>query len=441
LQGATLTDDPRAILAFERMSPRQAVAVALCVVLTALDGFDVLAISFASPGIAQEWGIDRASLGIVLSMEIIGMALGSLALGNVADRFGRRPTVLGCLLVMTAGMFLATTARGVEQLSLYRFMTGLGIGGMLAAISAVAAEFSSNRRRNLAVTLMAAGYPLGAVFGGLIATQLLAAGNWRSVFMFGAFATAACIPLVVWLLPESVSYMVERRPPNALARVNETLRRLGHRAVSALPSASTAERPGHSLVELFTPQLARTTTLLTIAYFAHIMTFYFILKWIPKIVVDMGFEPASAGGVLVWANVGGATGSLVFSVLTQRVGLRPLVIGALLLTAVMVVFFGRSRSDLTQLAALAACTGFFCNAGIVGLYAMFAQSFPAKIRATGTGFVIGMGRGGAALGPIAAGFLFVAGSTLPVVAAIMAVGSLAGAVAIMLFRYEEARIA
>ena len=441
MQGATLTDDPRAILAFERMSPRQAVAVALCVVLTALDGFDVLAISFASPGIAQEWGIDRASLGIVLSMEIIGMALGSLALGNVADRFGRRPTVLGCLLVMTAGMFLATTARGVEQLSLYRFMTGLGIGGMLAAISAVAAEFSSNRRRNLAVTLMAAGYPLGAVFGGLIATQLLAAGNWRSVFMFGAFATAACIPLVVWLLPESVSYMVERRPPNALARVNETLRRLGHRAVSALPSASTAERPGHSLVELFTPQLARTTTLLTIAYFAHIMTFYFILKWIPKIVVDMGFEPASAGGVLVWANVGGATGSLVFSVLTQRVGLRPLVIGALLLTAVMVVFFGRSRSDLTQLAALAACTGFFCNAGIVGLYAMFAQSFPAKIRATGTGFVIGMGRGGAALGPIAAGFLFVAGSTLPVVAAIMAVGSLAGAVAIMLFRYEEARIA
>ncbi|HEX9772829.1 MAG TPA: MFS transporter [Steroidobacteraceae bacterium] len=436
-----MTDDPRAILAFERMSPRQAVAVALCVVLTALDGFDVLAISFASPGIAQEWGIDRASLGIVLSMEIIGMALGSLALGNVADRFGRRPTVLGCLLVMTAGMFLATTARGVEQLSLYRFMTGLGIGGMLAAISAVAAEFSSNRRRNLAVTLMAAGYPLGAVFGGLIATQLLAAGNWRSVFMFGGFATAACIPLVVWLLPESVSYMVERRPPNALARVNETLRRLGHRAVSALPSASTAERPGHSLVELFTPQLARTTTLLTIAYFAHIMTFYFILKWIPKIVVDMGFEPASAGGVLVWANVGGATGSLVFSVLTQRVGLRPLVIGALLLTAVMVVFFGRSRSDLTQLAALAACTGFFCNAGIVGLYAMFAQSFPAKIRATGTGFVIGMGRGGAALGPIAAGFLFVAGSTLPVVAAIMAVGSLAGAVAIMLFRYEEARIA
>jgi len=436
-----MADDPRTILSLEHMSPRQAIAVGLCVLLTALDGFDVLAISFASPGIAQEWGIDRAALGIVLSMEIIGMALGSFALGSIADRIGRRPTVLGCLILMTAGMFLVTTAGGVEPLSVYRFMTGVGIGGMLAAINAVAAECANNRRRNLAVTLMAAGYPLGAVFGGTIATQLLATGNWRSVFMFGAIATAACIPLVLWLLPESVSYLVERRPANALARVNSTLRRLGHRAVAALPPAPAAVTRSNPLVELFAPPLARTTTLLTIAYFAHIMTFYFMLKWIPKIVVDMGFAPASAGGVLVWANVGGATGALLFSALTQRVGLRGLVIVALGLTAVMVAFFGRSRSDLSELAWLAACTGFFCNAGIVGLYAMFAQSFPARIRASGTGFVIGVGRGGAALGPIAAGFLFVAGATLPAVAAIMALGSVIGAAAIVLLRYEEADVA
>ena len=247
-----MTDDPRAILALERMSPRQAVAVGLCVLLVALDGFDVLAISFASPGIAKEWGIDRASLGIVLSMEIIGMALGSFTLGNVADRIGRRPTVLGCLVVMTAGMFLATSARSVELMSVFRFMTGLGIGGMLAAINAVAAECANNRRRNLAVSLMAAGYPLGAVAGGTIATQLLAGGNWRSVFMFGAIATAVCIPLVLWLLPESVSYLIERRPSNALARINSTLRRLGHRAVQALPPTEAAHGeqglPGRALL-------------------------------------------------------------------------------------------------------------------------------------------------------------------------------------------------
>jgi benzoate transport len=436
-----MTDDPRAILDLERMRPGQVLAVGLSVLLTALDGFDVLAISFASPGIAKEWGIDRASLGIVLSMEVVGMALGSFALGNVADRIGRRPTVLGCLVVMTIGMFLATTARGVEQMSLFRFMTGLGIGGMLAANNAIAAEFASHRRRNMAVTLMAAGYPLGAIFGGTVATQLLADGDWRSVFTFGGFVTGACIPLVLWLLPESVSYLVERRPSNALARVNDTLRRLGHRTVNGLPPLPTGAKPGNPLVELFSPHLARTTVLLTAAYFAHIMTFYFMLKWIPKIVVDMGFEPSSAGGVLVWANVGGASGALIFSMLTQRLGLRRLVIGTLLLTTAMVAFFGRSRSDLTQLAMLAAGAGFFCNAGIVGLYAMFAQSFPTQIRASGTGFVIGVGRAGAALGPIAAGFLFVAGSTLPVVATIMALGSLVGAAAIFLLRYEETGVA
>jgi benzoate transport len=435
-----MIEDPRAILALERMSFRQGVAVALCIVLVAFDGFDVLAISFASPGIAKEWGIQRDALGIVLSMEIIGMAFGSFVLGNIADRIGRRPTVLACLVLMTIGMFFATTARDVGPMSVYRFVTGLGIGGMLAAINAVAAECANNRHRNTAVTLMAAGYPLGAVFGGLVATQLLATtGNWRSVFVFGTIATAACIPLVVWLLPESVNYLVERRPANALDRVNATLRRLGHRAVAGLPelAPAAAVRRG-SFAELFSSQLARVTVLLTAAYFAHIMTFYFLLKWIPKIVVDMGFAPATAGGVLVWANVGGASGALLFSLLTQRIGVKRLVIGALLLTAIMVVFFGRSGSDLKQLSLLAACAGFFCNAGIVGLYAMFAQSFPARIRASGTGFVIGMGRGGAALGPIAAGYLFVAGATLPTVAAIMALGSIVGAIAILLMRYREA---
>src|SRR6188768_619116 len=120
-RGPAMTEDPRAILALERMTPRQAIAVGLCVLLVALDGFDVLAISFASPGIAKEWGIDRTALGFVLSMEIIGMALGSMTLGNVADRIGRRPTILSCLVVMTVGMFLAMTAANLASLSLFRF--------------------------------------------------------------------------------------------------------------------------------------------------------------------------------------------------------------------------------------------------------------------------------------------------------------------------------
>jgi benzoate transport len=422
------------------MRPGQIVAVGLSVLLNALDGFDVLAISFASPGIASEWGIDRAALGIVLSMELIGMALGSVALGNVADRIGRRRTILGCLVVMALGMFFARSANGVETMSAYRFITGLGIGGMLAAINAVAAEFANNRRRNLAVTIMAAGYPAGAIIGGTIASQLLATGSWRAVFTFGAIVTAACIPLVWFLLPESISYLMQRRPPDALERINAILARLGHKTVAALPAVTAQAVRRSSLLELFAPRFARTTMLLTAAYFSHIMTFYFTLKWIPKIVVDMGFEPSSAGGVLVWANVGGISGALVFSVLTQRIGLRPLLLATFMGTFVMVTLFGRSSADLGELALLAGCAGFFSNAAIVGLYAMFAQSFPTALRASGTGFAIGFGRAGAALGPIAAGFLFVAGATLPSVAFMMALGALVAAVAIFFLNYQETDI-
>src|SRR5688500_12800342 len=158
--------DPRDTIADSPMSPLQVMIVAITVALNALDGFDVLAISFASPGIAAEWGIDRAALGIVLSMELIGMAIGSVLLGGLADMIGRRPTILGCLVVMAFGMFMATTVTGIVDLSIWRIITGLGIGGMLAAINAAAAEFSNARRRHLSVSLMSIGYPIGAVVGG-----------------------------------------------------------------------------------------------------------------------------------------------------------------------------------------------------------------------------------------------------------------------------------
>ena len=149
--------DPREILAMSPMSVAQIVVVAITVGLNALDGFDILAISFASPGIAREWGIDRAALGIVLSMELLGMGLGSVLLGGVADKIGRRRTLLGCLTVMAVGMLMVTQATNLYFLSVWRVITGLGIGGMLATINAVAAEFSNSRRRALCVSLMAIG--------------------------------------------------------------------------------------------------------------------------------------------------------------------------------------------------------------------------------------------------------------------------------------------
>jgi benzoate transport len=419
------------------MSRLQVIAVAVTVGLNALDGFDVLSISFASPGIAVEWGIDRAALGIVLSMELIGMALGSIFLGGVADRIGRRPTILGCLVLMTVGMYMVTTVKGLADLSAWRIVTGLGIGGMLAAINAVAAEFSSQKRRHLCVSIMAIGYPIGAVIGGTVVAKLLQGHDWRSVFHFGAAITAAFIPLVLWLVPESVHWLTRKQPEGALQRINRTLQRFGKATVAGLPSIS-AEVRRRATADLFTPGLVTITVLVTAAYFLHVITFYFIVKWVPKIVVDMGFAPSSAAGVLVWTNVGGATGGAVLGLLALRLGVKQLTMAVMVLSTVAVTIFGRTPADLHQLTITCMIAGFCTNAAIVGMYAIFAQAFPTHVRASGTGFAVGVGRGGAMLAPIVAGFLFKAGYALPTVAILMSLGSLLAAGLLVLLRFTPA---
>lgn len=421
--------DVRRMLDEAPMGRLQIAAIILCVLLNALDGFDVLAISFASPGIAAEWGVDRAALGLVLSMELIGMAGGSVLLGGLADRIGRRPIILFCLIVMSGGMLAATFSSSVVSLSAVRLITGLGIGGMLACTNAMVAELVNARARSLAVAIMAAGYPVGAILGGSIASMLLVAGDWRDIFLFGAIATGVFLPLALFLLPESIGFLLQKQPEGALAKVNALLARMGHAPADALPPPDAAA-PKASFAALFAPGLARITVLLTAAYFAHIMTFYFILKWVPKIVVDMGYAPSAAGGVLVWANVGGLAGALTLSALSWRINIRTLVFAVMLGATVMVTLFGQGWSTLASLAGVAAAAGFFTNAGVVGLYALMAQSFPTAVRAGGTGVVIGIGRGGAALGPIIAGFLFSLDFGLPTVALVMALGSLLGAMAL-----------
>ena len=425
--------DPRDILNESPMTTAQVVVVALTIMLNALDGFDVLSISFASTGIANDWGITQAELGVVLSMELIGMAIGSVLLGGVADKVGRRPTVMGCLIVMALGMFMVTTTSGIITLCIWRVITGLGIGGMLAATTAVVAEFSNDRRRHLCVSLMAIGYPLGGVFGGSIASSLLDSYSWHSVFYFGAIVTLALLPFIYIFMPESVHWLARKQPQGALEKINKTMKRMGYMVLSALPE-QTEESRKRSVGDLFASGLIAITLLVTLAYFLHVTTFYFILKWTPKIVADLGFAASEAGGVLVWANVGGALGGAVFGLLTSRIELRKLTIAILVLSAVFVAIFGRTPDDLDRMKLLAAMAGFFGNAGIVGLYAIFAQAFPTHVRAAGVGLAIGVGRGGAVLSPIIAGVLLEAGVTLPVVGMVMGAGSLLAALALCFLR-------
>jgi len=430
-----MTDsNPKAIMEHGPMNAAQWAAVVVTVGLNALDGFDVLSISFASPGVARDWGLGPAMLGWILSMELLGMALGSVFLGPVADKIGRRKTILGCLVGMSIGMFGAGYSASVPVLLGFRLLTGLGIGGMLASINAAAAEFSNRHWRGLAMALMVIGYPIGGIFGGLVVREILQVGTWHDIFIFGGWATAAFVPIVLLLVPESPAFIDRQRGPGALETVNRVLARFGHPPATELSHVDPAA-PKASIADIFKPGLLLTTVLVTAAYFAHITSFYFIVKWVPKIVVDIGFEPRAAAGVLTWLNVGGATGGAIFGFIATRINLRPLTMVTLVGATLMIGWFGRGADDLTALTAVVVFAGFFTNAAIVGLYSLFAKVFPTHARATGTGFAIGVGRGGAALAPVLAGYLFEAGFGLQSVAIAMGCG--ASLAAVLLFFLKD----
>jgi MFS family permease len=187
---------------------------------------------------------------------------------------------------------------------------------------------------------------------------------------------------------------------------------------------------------IFTPRFIRTTMILTAAYFFHIITFYFILKWTGVIVEDRGFDPSNASRVLSWINVGGATGGALLGVLTLRYDLKRLTIGAMIMSTICVSIYGSVGSDLVQMTLICIVCGFFINAAINGMYAIFAHAFPTQVRAAGTGFAIGVGRGGSILAPIAAGFMFEGGIGVPFVAVVMGGGSLVAALALLFLRLD-----
>jgi benzoate transport len=434
--------DPRDIMAKSPMSTMQIVIIALTIGLNGLDGFDVLSISYASPGIAAEWGINRAALGFVLTAELVGMAIGSVLIGGIADSIGRRRTMLGCITAMALGMFMVTMTSGADGpgslvvLSVWRVITGLGIGGMLAAVNAVAAEFSNAKRKHLCVSLMSIGYPAIGAVGGAFASWLLRDYDWRAVFYFGCAITIVFIPLIYFLIPESVHWLARKQPAGALEKINRTLARLGHPTVAALPRISDDERK-RTVADIFAPALVATTVIVAAAYFLHITTFYYILKWVPDIVVRLGFDASSAGGVLTWYMAGGATGGAVFGLLTLRYGLKGLTITTFVLSTVAVTAFGFTPPVLDQLSLICFVAGFMTNAGIVGMYAIFAHAYPTYLRATGTGFAIGVGRGGSVLAPIIAGFLFNGGFERPVVSFVMALGSLLAAGALVFLKLQS----
>lgn len=434
------TNDPRMIIDENPMNARQWIVIVLMIALNGLDGFDVLSSAFAAPGISKEWGIPRDALGVVLSAELIGMGFGSVLLGSLADKIGRKLDILICTVIMAIGMFLAYAATSVEMLFVWRLITGLGIGGMLAATNAITAEVSSRESRSLAMSLYVIGYPVGATIGGFVAQGwLLVNFTWHSVFMFGAVVTAVMIPLTMLLVPETPAFYAARRPEGALDKINRSLRVFGKPEITAMPPiAPTAPKPKVTDI-LANARLRPVTLLLAFGYMFHTVTFYFILKWAVKVVADTGFSQADAASVLTYANIGGAIGGALFAFLLKKWDIKGPTIVTAVLGSVAVAAFGLGYHTLFAWRTAGFFCMFFLNAAIVGYYAAYARGFPAYARATGTGFVLGVGRAGAAGSPIIAGLLFAAfgNDQLFVVSIIMALGAIVGAFLVWLLPLRD----
>ena len=420
------------------MSRFQWSAIAICVLLNVLDGFDVLVMAFTAAGVSEEWRLSPSHLGLLLSAGLVGMALGSLFLAPRADRIGRRRMILLCLFVTSGGMLLSAVSQDAVQLGATRVLTGIGIGGILASSNVIAAEYANARWRGLAVSLNSTGYAIGATVGGVVAAVLQGTGGWRSVFLFGGVATALLIPVVLWRLPESLDFLLARRPANALDRLNALLASMKQPAAGALPAGGAPSTGRGNLRQLVSRPVRRNTVLTWIAFFAVMFGFYFVTSWTPKLLVESGLSATEGitGGVLL--NLGGIFGTALLGLLTTRWALRRVLIGYAALTALLLAVFVPSTSVLVAAFGVGALIGLFVNGCVAGLYVLTVSTYPVSMRATGVGWGIGVGRIGAILSPVVVGRLLDGGWTATQVYLLVAALVMFGGAAVAMLRTDVA---
>lgn len=391
------------------MSPFQWAIIAMCVLLNCLDGFDVMAMAFTAAPVGEEFGLSGSELGVLLSAGLVGMAVGSLVLAPFADRIGRRPMILLCLGLASAGMFLGSLSTSALLLGATRVVTGLGVGGILACTNVIASEYSSRKRRGLAIGIYTAGYGIGATLGGLAAASLQEQLGWRSIFVLGGALTAAALVLLAALLPESVDFLLAKRPADLAGRLDRIADRIRQpRLTPAEVEATTARVAPTSRVHpglLVSGDLRRPTLLVWVAFFCTMYGFYFVNSWTPQLLVTSGLttQQGVTGGLAL--ALGGTVGSVLYGVVATRRDDRVVLIGFTVLAAVAMVLFISTTALLALALVVGVVVGALVNGCIAGLYTITPTLYETRLRSTGMGWGIGIGRIGAILAPLATGRL------------------------------------
>ena len=421
-------EEIRTQLLHRPMSAYQVMAVGIGVLVNMMDGFDLLAISFAGPAIDREWLLGPERLGELFSAGLLAMAFGAFGLSWLADVYGRRTATMINLASMTIGMTLAAFATSYSMLLAGRVFTGLGVGAMTAAIGSLVYEFSSKRRREVSLGFVTGAFPFGTIVGGLVSVWLLTIG-WRAVFGFGAMLTLLLIPLVYWRLPESLDFLLGKQPKGALSRANRELERLGFEPLTELPPKVTvsASGSGASLLDVVRPPVLISAALACLGYFGFMVSQYFILNWMPALMVDVGYTDSGAISFSIITNIGAIFGCGVVGVFTAKWGVRTVTVLMLLIMAAAIAAFGTLPLEAVGLIRMSSFfIGFAAFATAVGIFSIMASGFPAHVRGTGIGLSFTAGRFGSAVGAYLGGLLLAMGLGRPelcVVLALPAVGA------------------
>ena len=407
-----------------------------CFALNMLDGFDVLAIAFTAPTISQEWQLSPYVLGIIFSAGLVGMTLGAAFIAPYTDVIGRRAMILISLLAIAVSMVVTGMTDNATEMIVMRVITGLGIGSILASLTSLTAEYTPARNRSLAVGFMQVGYTLGATAGGFAAVWLIHAYGWQAVFYFGGALSFAAALLAYFLLPESLDFLSSRQPAGALARINRILARMGWPQLQTMPAApAAAVKP--SVRTILAPDYRKWTLLLWCGFFMAFLTLYFLLSWVPKITVDAGLPVDMGIYVGTSLNFGAFLGGIVLGYLSDRFGVRPMIIWFFAGGVVFMVAFGFSPPEVGLLLVLAALIGFCVLGGFVGFYISAACLYHTEVRTTGVGWSIGAGRTGAIIGPYLGGVLINMGYSTSVNFIVFAVPLILASIAIYLLRAPQ----
>ena len=389
-----------------RIGAYQYSIVALCALTVFLDGFDVQAIAFVAPSIVGEWHVSREALGPIFVASLVGLLIGALAFGPVADRFGRRKVLLLCTALFGTLSLATCLANNVPELLILRFLTGLGLGGAMPNAIALTAEICPQRRRATLVMIMFTGFSFGAAVGGLLASVIIPTFGWRGVFLCGGILPLLLFVLQLFVLPESIRFLVISNA--APARIGKLMRRIdphfepgpGDRFV-----IGEARAQGVPVAHLFREGRSLGTLLLWAMFFSNLLALFFLQNWLPVLLSDDGLPVAQSVFIASLFQFGGTAAALVVGFVVDRFTAYFVLPILYACGFVLVVAVGQVGSSVPLLTVLVFAAGFCVVGGQNSANAHAAMFYPTPVRATGVGWCLGIGRLGAIIGPLVAGLL------------------------------------